>query len=296
MSTVAAVAFLAAAGVAAVAYLLVYRRFDLLMLRPAAIAPGAQRTTTVRWSSRRQAAGTASTAVRTFMRLTLARSALHQSVAVGIASSGVGLVVSTLLSQRLPLTLAWAPFALLCTWSLAVWAALLLPIEHRANWIFRMTERPTLRLAQLGVAPAAMRFAAIAVPTTLFVVPQWRTLGPAWTICAVLVQALYGTLLVELLVSDWRRVPFTCSYLPGKRFVGHTLLIAFMGWLVFTVTGPVVAYALSRGSRAAAVMCVVLAVLVATLRSWRRRMWQELPLMFDDELPVDVLPMRLTDG
>jgi hypothetical protein len=170
----------------------------------------------------------------------------------------------------------------------------MLPVEHSANWIFRMTERSQVRSAQLVVAPAALRALASIGPTLLFLLPQWHTFGAARAAASAFVQLVYGELLIELLIADWRRIPFTCSYMPGKRFLGHTVLIAFAGWMVFTVSGPVIALTLSRGSRLAAGLCFVVIAIVATLKTMRRRMWRELPLMFEDELPVDVVPIRLS--
>ena len=88
-----------------------------------------------------------------------------------------------------------------------------LPLELRANWVFRAAPieggRALLHARRrayvlLSVAPAA-------VPAVfLWIWPWWKALGHA----ALL--ALFGLLLVELCLMGFQKIPFTCSYLPGK--------------------------------------------------------------------------------
>ena len=59
-------------------------------------------------------------------------------------------------------------------------------------------------------------------------------LGPSALLAAV-VAASIGLVFVHAVLLDWRRIPFTCSYLPGKRFIGHSALIGVAACLLFTV-------------------------------------------------------------
>jgi len=90
-----------------------------------------------------------------------------------------------------------------------------LPLDLRANWIFRGMPfgagRACLRarrraLWALSVAPAWLLSAAF-----LFALWPWR---PAAVHLAVL--ALLGITLAEFSFDGVQRIPFTCSYLPGK--------------------------------------------------------------------------------
>jgi hypothetical protein len=90
-----------------------------------------------------------------------------------------------------------------------------IPIEVRANWLFRLTDpfqsgaylnaaRKTLLL--FAVAPVAV----IAAPVYMALWPWPRALGHAAFLAA------FGLLIVELALTGFAKVPFTCSYLPGK--------------------------------------------------------------------------------
>ena len=90
-----------------------------------------------------------------------------------------------------------------------------IPIEVRANWLFRLTDpfahgaylnatRKTLLL--LALAPVV----AIAAPLYLAVWPRPQAL------CHVAFLAAFGILIIELALTGFAKVPFTCSYLPGK--------------------------------------------------------------------------------
>ena len=77
---------------------------------------------------------------------------------IAIAACGVGLVLNSFIGLKamprlrrtyedeLAAALTWAPFALMFVTTLAVRAALVLPIEPRANWVFRMTEHEAARV------------------------------------------------------------------------------------------------------------------------------------------------------
>ncbi len=90
-----------------------------------------------------------------------------------------------------------------------------IPIEVRANWLFRLTD-PNGRSAYLDATRktlllfAVVPVVAIAAPIYAAVWPWPRALGH----CAFL--GLFGLLIVELALTGFAKVPFTCSYLPGK--------------------------------------------------------------------------------
>jgi hypothetical protein len=100
---------------------------------------------------------------------------------------------------------------------------------------------------------------------------------------------------VEALLHDWRRIPFTCSYMPGKHTVAQFTLVAMgMYMIVSTVGWGMEMASLRQPSLAPGVVIVaVLAVFVLALRRWRQAKWREMSLTFDDELPSDVQVFRL---
>ena len=99
------------------------------------------------------------------------------------------------------------------------------------------------------------------------------------------VVVLLGWLLVEIVLSHWRRIPFTCTLLFGKRPAAYTLVVAFLAFSVFVAVGTgLQQIAISRPVS----WCVVLAILIlvnAVLRWVRLQTWGRLPFEFEDYLP-----------
>jgi hypothetical protein len=301
----AVAAFLVAGAITAAAYAQLYRRFDRLLLRPAARAGRPEPIDPRAW----RLVGTSrpvARAMRTFTRITLRRSVLHQGIVVALAAGGVGLVLNNLIeaglvpwladgvpSQDLRESTIWAAFVLMFATSLAARLAISVPIELRANWVFRVTEVDRARRDQLSAATFAVGLIGVAAPLAAMSPLLWALLGTG-AIPAALATSLCGWLFVELLMRGWARVPFTCSYVPGKGFVPQTILIGVFGFTTFTTLGSRLAEASSELHPAALTLDAVLLVIVFALRLRRRRRWSSTPLEFEDQPPVDIVPLRLS--
>jgi hypothetical protein len=98
-----------------------------------------------------------------------------------------------------------------------------LPLELRANWVFRITGVPpgqeTLAagrrsLLLLAVAPVWMGSAALCLRLW-----PWRQAAGHLAILG-----LIGILLADLSLHGFQKIPFACSYLPGKSRVHMVFL------------------------------------------------------------------------
>ncbi len=111
-----------------------------------------------------------------------------------------------------------------------------LPVDLKANWIFRMTEgnRPERYLAGVrkvmlvyGVAPVAL------LPLPLYgVMWGWQT-AARHLFLVILVQWI----IVERLLRNFEKIPFTCSFLPGKAnlkvtFAAYWVLYSIVSFMV----------------------------------------------------------------
>ena len=98
---------------------------------------------------------------------------------------------------------------------------------------------------------------------------------------------------VHVVLLDWRRIPFTCSYLPGKRFIAQSLFVSAGAYAVFVLTGKwMLQTAIS--STVAAIAFISLALALAHwLRRRRLDAWTKRPLMFEDEFPDALLALHL---
>ena len=125
-------------------------------------------------------------------------------------------------------------FLMMCFAVLGLRGVFSLPISLHANWMLRVTQlRPTTKylaatrlcLLLFGVAPIWIIAAAFSFHFT-----PWQ---PAARHLAFL--ALAGWVLVELGLIRFYKVPFTCSYLPGKTniqviFWGFVFVLFILGF------------------------------------------------------------------
>jgi hypothetical protein len=117
-------------------------------------------------------------------------------------------------------------------------------------------------------------------------------LGPAW-IASALLTTLANLLLVEVVLHDWSRLPFTCTYLPGKRVLAYTLGVLLGVYFVFVYIGAnLVRASLAHPVRTTVLGALLLAVFTGLRRS-RLRAWGKGPLQFEDEDPLAIRTLNL---
>ena len=302
MGIIALAALALTSAIVAACYVVLYRRFDVLMLSQShAAGVRARRAVRVKPD-----ATTLTGVVARFSTRTLWRSPLHQVVFLGVTACGVGWSLNGLLGggllswlrdggvppPRLVSAVTTLPFVLLLTGVTGLRAALMLPQDPRANWIFRLREDDEHRAAQLdAVERLFMRL--VVVPVLICSFPlQWAVLG-ADAVTALPIAYLAGVFLVELAIRTWRRIPFTCGYIPGKRNVALTFLIALVSYVFFTTIGAGLT-SLSRFHPSRFLIAAgILMIAVALLRRHRLREWGQSPLMFDDDPPEFAQPLQL---
>ncbi len=106
------------------------------------------------------------------------------------------------------------------------------PAELRANWMFQVSDRGEARRCLAGVKKAMI---------VLGVVPLFALLLPLhvlfWGWRPALLHMLFGAvvawLLVEVLLANFEKFPFTCSYLPGKANLKVSWPIYLFGFTTY---------------------------------------------------------------
>ena len=185
--------------------------------------------------------------------------------------------------------------SLVLTFLAAVGARVLfaIPMEPAANWVFRLTERASIRSHVAG-ARLALLLVSAGPPIALFLPVSMALWGA--TIAgahAVYVLAL-GWLLVEALMWRFGRVPFTCPYVPGKANVR-------MLWPLYLTLFTTYAYTMSelevwllgrpRLFVAAIAILGAAAVIISRLSA---RMGRTDPLIFDPEAEEEATTLALS--
>jgi hypothetical protein len=279
-----------------ICYAVLYHRFDCLLERPQAKPLSAWRR--LRSGLEAYRGRTRRGAIWRFTTTTLRRSPLHRGVYLGGPGLGVGIALVLLgtagveswirhggePASRLAVALVFAPFVLIYATTMALRASLLLPMDRNANWIFRMMDDPSTRRQHLAALERAFLAFGLA-PSLLVMLPlQWSWLGVT-AFRAAAVEGLWGMLLIELVLSDWNRLPFACSYLPGKRFFVETCVRSGSALVFWILIGAILQATAIADARAAAAHLCVLLLGVAWLRRERRQHWANRPLLFEDQQP-----------
>jgi hypothetical protein len=178
-----------------------------------------------------------------FATATLLRSEAHLQIFLAFAA--LGLVASaeslntpqgldSLLSQRYaPVEFLAVPFVLAFCFLAGIRFAFEVPADLRANWIFKLwidrdsqDARPIARRVLYALTLSWLAPATFAVTLHFF---GWQN--------AALHTAIFITatiLLAEILISNFRKIPFTCPYPQFESTSGLFLVAYLFGFLVFT--------------------------------------------------------------
>jgi hypothetical protein len=226
-------------------------------------------------------------AVLMFMLKTLARSSQHRMLLVGYCGLGAALTLSGVAgigalvrTQRVVIaSFVYAHSILLILAFLGLRHLFAIPSELRANWTFQITEREGrgdwLRVVErfvLGAAAALVLLLPLPLEVAL---TGWRAISET-TLFAVALLLSY-----ELLFMEWEKLPFTCSYLPGKS-PGMMLLFLVAGLMGIL---PIVNYMIVSAVYNPLFFVILLALLSAGsvwARHTRKMVWGQLKLAYDD--------------
>lgn len=246
-------------------------------------------------------AGTAAFTVATLSRVRLPQLTLVFAYAIGLAFGATVLLDSLRRLEASPdeslraLTgsVVAAPLMLMFVVVLGVQMAFRLPVEGRANWLFRTAEDPDLRSAQLKAVGQTFWWFGVGAPVLLLAPLQVYVLGLSSAVLCVVLTACCGALIIEIVIASWRRIPFTCSYLPAKRHLALTGLVVTTAFILFVgLTGGLIRWSLLRPSRWLTLVGLVVTAQLL-LKFQRLRGYRREPLQFDDEDPDAVQQLRI---
>ena len=178
--------------------------------------------------------------------------------------------LDTRLRSRFILTLLWAPMTMMFLAIPTIRVALSVPLDLRSNWVFRMTEDVAGRAEVAAANVRIVLTLGVAVPLALIAPVQWWVLGPS-AAAIIALEALFGWLVVEWVMADWSRIPFTCSYIPGKGFVPYMFAKGFASYLVFTTMTTIVLRVSLAFPRVALVVALIVGIAAGTLSLRRTR-------------------------
>ena len=232
---------------------------------------------------------------------------MHRLILMAYAGLAIGWIVNGALSHAYAraratralygLTVTLAPLGVAMLLSLGLRYLFSLPVTLQANWLFRTTGREGRRAWMAAVerwssGSASLPVFAASLPAAIAVLGPVR--GPAVTSLGLLAALSW----FERIFRDWRKLPFTCSYLPGKT-------PAWMLMLRLGIAAPLLGVAGHLMLRSSANLIPFAALFTFELVVWRlaprhaaRCMGQrEAPVRGDRRSPGDVArpPARIGD-
>jgi hypothetical protein len=237
------------------------------------------------------------TAVVQFSIRTLARSRQHRMMLAFFLGIGFALLVFVIKNPgpknaalKSDIPLLFTTVAMMCITVVGTRVVFSMPISLRANWIFRVTQvsraweymaairRP---LFALGVAPVWILSAGL-----LFSIWPWQLAADH-----LVVLGLLGSTVAYVCLASFRKIPFTCSYLPGKSYL-HMAFLTAMGLMLFIIRGVVFESEALRNGTSYTIMVVVLAVAMLAARWWAvSRANEEDAVVQFEELPTPALQL-----
>ncbi len=254
----------------------------------------------LRWSPR--VGGSLGGAITAFSLRTLLRSQQHRmilsvylgvglAIVVGYGRTALGGTASTESGIGIAFLLASIVTMILTVLAMRVVASI--PIELPANWIVRATQ---VRPAHLYERAVRVSWIVIgAMPLVLILAGGLVARYPWRPMAAHLVtMLLVGMLLTEVCLYGFEKIPFTCSYLPGK---GRIHVAFWVGLLVslrlITETARFEDRMLAHLATSVAMICVLAGAVagMGLLREARRQAADQ--VLFDEQSPTEVLSLKL---
>ena len=197
--------------------------------------------------------------------------------------------------DRLSIPLLASSITVMAFWVAGARVVFSLPLDLQANWIFRTMPfragQHCLRARRLAILVLAVGPAWGISAAVFFARWPWR---PAAAHLAAL--ACLGIILAEFSMDGVLKIPFTCSYLPGKS----NLHVTFWLWLYVVMMGIVGAAigerkALDRPAAAAVIVCSLgIAALLLIVRNSRLARPSLAELRFEEIPPDKLLTLELS--
>jgi len=156
------------------------------------------------------------------------------------------------------------------------------PAELRANWVFQVSDRGEARRCLAGVKKAMIVLGI--VPLFAVLLPLhvlfwgWRTATLHMLFCAVV-----SWLLVEVLLVNFEKFPFTCSYLPGKANLKVSWPLYLFGFTTYVSVFLTVEYWMMQRPLRFAWLAAMVVIVRAALFIYRWRVGHDVALVFDEQ-------------
>ena len=182
-------------------------------------------------------------ATRAFALRTLFRTRQHRMIFALYVGLGLAVVIASVVPLALQggmtafrqprVALLAAP--LVMTFCLLVGMRVLfaIPVEPKANWVFRLRQ-PVDAMAAIDGVRSAMLLVGVLPSVVIAGAGAGWLWGPQAARVTAIADGLLGWLLTEVLLIRFYKLPFTCTYLPGRSRIRTLWPFYLTGFTTFT--------------------------------------------------------------
>jgi len=170
-----------------------------------------------------------------------------------------------------------------------------IPVSLDANWIFRLTEGKDRKHYIMGFKKGIWFFALGPLYILLFV---FYSMIWGWIDAGL--HCLYGLtvslLLIEVLFLRFQKIPFVCSYLPGKERI-HVLWVVYIaGFIHYVALVSTLEFTLFKNPNRFYVFYAVVLILVAAVNVFQYfYSYRDMTLKFEEKPEPIMLGLASSD-
>lgn len=234
-----------------------------------------------------------------FFGKTLKRSISHKMRLISYLAVSSGIILIMLTSRMSSLsalsvinkTLLSVPLILSFFLLVGLRAVINIPVSLEANWIFKITERRDKRNYFSGFRKGIFFFTLVPMFLLLFVFYLFL-----WGWQDSLLHCLYGLvisyLMMEVYYINYYKIPFTCSYLPGKAKMHVLWIVYLLSFLVFVFFVSTIEYELwKKPSRFLIFYGVVFGLFILIKIYQNYFLYKKAEIIYEEELEPVMITM-----
>ena len=247
------------------------------------------------------------TAIRQFTVRTFLKSRSHRMMLAVYAGVALAITISSALSVAFRDNGAWLwrpgvsllsmPLVMQFFLLIGIRVVIAVPAEPKARWAFRAGEPIDRASAVTGARDVMM--VLVVWPSVFLAAAQGLALwGPVAAVSHAVFSLALGSLFAEMMVARTSKLPFACTYFPGKSHVFTLWPLYVFVFFLYTLACAALDGALIGKPVGLATFCLVTFGLRALLAFNRRRRLAALPgLQFEEEDPDAIFEgFNLSEG
>jgi hypothetical protein len=195
----------------------------------------------------------------------------------------------TEISQHLPVLLS---FPLIMSFFILVGLrfAFSIPADLHANWVFQTVQKQALKKAYGGVYKFTVL--SIMLPLIALMTPLYlMILNPGLVFLHIIYVALLSLLLMEILLFQFIKIPFTCSYLPGKANLKLWWPAYVIACYIFSYSTTTLEQWMFRDMRRYVLFLAIALIAFLRLNHFRRRHLETMREIRFEEQPPDAITL-----